>query len=324
MTTALVPVSQVDAVPAALDQVAHVPQGGLEAITRSEIDTQIATARRYPRSLKRFRDTAVGMATLDEETAASCRYVLPRKREDGTFVEGPSIRLAEIVAVSWGNLRFGGSIIEETDRWIVARGIAQDMEANVMASVEVRRRIVGKSGKRYGDDMIGVTGQAAIAIAIRNALFKVIPRVFVDQIYDVAKRAAVGNEKTLGARRQAAFDHFTKTLGIPKDRVFARLSSADRKVTGLEDIGLSDLELLHGLGTAIKDGEITAVEAFAPDPETAQDPPAKSTATGAIGQFVAANQPAAAPVADAQFEPATMPVETSQPVDVAETVKKRK
>jgi hypothetical protein len=54
--------------------------GALEQIARGEIDIQITTARRFPRSIEQFQKKALSMATIDEETAASCFYVLPKRK----------------------------------------------------------------------------------------------------------------------------------------------------------------------------------------------------------------------------------------------------
>ncbi|MFN8826683.1 MAG: hypothetical protein ACK501_17070, partial [Planctomycetota bacterium] len=50
------------------------------------------------------------------------------------------------------------------------------------------RRITGKNGRRYSSDMIGVTGNAACSIALRNAVFRGIPRAFWIDIYDARAR----------------------------------------------------------------------------------------------------------------------------------------
>src|SRR3712207_1022435 len=65
----------------------------LAAINKSEIDTQIATAKQYPRNLARVLNNIETLAAMDEETAASCFYVL---RRQGKVLEGPSVRMAEI------------------------------------------------------------------------------------------------------------------------------------------------------------------------------------------------------------------------------------
>src|SRR4051794_13584258 len=80
----------------------------VEAITRGEIDMQIRTARAYPRNITTFKREALALACLDEETASSMFYVVPR---GGKMIEGPSIRMAEIVGSAFGNLRYGARIV---------------------------------------------------------------------------------------------------------------------------------------------------------------------------------------------------------------------
>ena len=44
----------------------------VEHIERANIDIQIATAHRYPRSIDKFKKRAYEMVTMDQETAESC------------------------------------------------------------------------------------------------------------------------------------------------------------------------------------------------------------------------------------------------------------
>lgn len=242
-----------------------IPTTTLQALTRAEIDVAIATAKRYPRSLTAFKAKALSMATSDQDTAASCFYVLQRKESDGGTkrIEGPGVRLAEIVGCCWGNLRYGARIVDQSDKYIVAQGIAHDLEANVYMAIEVRRRITGRNGRPYSDDMIATTGNAACAIALRNAIFKVVPKTYVDSVYQAAKKVAVGDQKSLPDRRQAAVAFLRDKHGIGVPRILARIDKP-----GIDDIDLEDLELLHGLATAVKDGDIAIDEAF-PDVATA-------------------------------------------------------
>ncbi len=229
------------------------PLDRLESQTRGEIDIQIATARRYPRSIKVFRDTALQAATLDEETAASCFYALPRS---GKTVEGPSARLAEIVASCWGHLRIDARVVGEDGRFVTSRAVAWDTQANVAVGFEVRRRITEKSGKTFNDDMIGVTSNAASSIALRNAVFKVVPSPFWRPIYLACRKVAVGDAKTLTAKRGQVIERFGK-MGVTPPMIFALLG-----VAGEEDITLEHLSTLIGIGTAIRDGDTTIDQAF--------------------------------------------------------------
>ena len=231
---------------------------------REEVDIQIATARRFPRSLKSFLQKTMTMATLDEETAASCFYTLRRKDPKSPggikLIEGPTIRLAEIAASSWGNVRFSGRIAAEEQEFIIAVGTVHDLETNVATSIEVRKRITNKEGKRYSTDMIATTSNAAIAIAMRNAIFKIIPKAYIDQIWNTAKKVAIGDATTLITRRQKALEHFQK-LGVSKEQVLSYLEK-----NGTEEIGLNEIEKLLGLISALKEGEISLEEAFPAKP----------------------------------------------------------
>jgi hypothetical protein len=204
-------------------------------------------------------ERAKSYATINDEIAASCFYKLKRRSRDGgdNFIEGPSVRLAEIIATTYKNLRFGARVSNEDDRFIYSQGVAWDIEENVAIQFEVRRRITDRNGRKYNDDMVGVTGMAASAIALRNAVFRVVPKAYWEPIYEEAKRVAVGDQKTLGERRKKMLDYFTQKLGVPADKVFALL-----EISGIEGMTLQHIEILRGIATAIKEGDTTIDKEF--------------------------------------------------------------
>lgn len=226
----------------------------LEAVTRGEIDIQIATAKRFPRVITDFKRTAMALATLDEDTAATMYYRLPR---GGKQIEGPSVRLAEVVMHSWGNMRAEARIVSIDESFITVVGTAFDMERNVASRHEVKRRITDSRGKRYNDDMIQNTGNAASSIALREAVFKIVPRSLFKDVFEAAKETSLGKAKTMSQRREAAFGWFEKA-GVSRERILARL---DRK--GMDDVTVDDLLTLTGWRTSIKDGDLQLDEAFA-------------------------------------------------------------
>lgn len=225
----------------------------LVAMQEGEINSQIATAKRFPRSIEQFRKRALGMVTLSTEIAQSCYYKLKRGQK---IIEGPSVRLAEIALSCWTNLRAGSRVISIDDSYVRSQGAFMDLETNSAVSVEVVRRITNAKGQRYDDDMVMTTSNAANSIAFRNACFKVIPGVFVQELLEAARKCARGDTKTLETRVQNAFQAFSD-LGVSEKKVLLWLG---RK--GKREIDLQDLENLFGLLTAIKDGETTAAETF--------------------------------------------------------------
>ena len=144
--------AQVSQIPAIRDEdtVSGLPadyQGSLAvALSRSEIDQQITTARAMPRSIKRAMDNILTLATLDAESAEECIYALPR---GGKPIKGPSVRLAEIISSQWGNCRVGARVVhvDRFEKYIEAEGVFHDLETNTATTARVRRRISDKQGR---------------------------------------------------------------------------------------------------------------------------------------------------------------------------------
>lgn len=234
-----------------------VEPSALEVMERAQIDIQIATAKKYPRSLAAVKNNMLSLATLDQETAAGCFYTLPARRGgDGKPIQGPSVRMAEIALASYGHLRAGARVIANDGKVLVAQGVCHDLQNNVCISVEVRRKVTTKDGRTFSEDMQVMAGNAACSIALRNATFRVVPLALVKPIYEQAKRLAVGDGKTLVQRRAVAVEYFVK-MGVPRDRIFGALG-----VNGLDDVTLEHLEILTGFKTAIADGEASIDAVF--------------------------------------------------------------
>jgi hypothetical protein len=237
----------------------HAALAPLEAIERGQLDVQISTARRYPRTLSKVKADMLSFASLDEETAAACFYTLPR---GGKSIQGPSVRLAEIAVSCYGNLRAGSRVIEvvaDGDKpHVVVQAVAHDLEKNTAITIEKRRRITGKQrnqGKPDEDD-INLACNAASSIAFRDAVFKIIPQALIRPVYLKAKLVAVGDVKSLVQKRTTVIERLTK-MGLTEDRILAAVEA--RKV---DDVDLEKLEKLIGLGTAVKEGEATLEAAF--------------------------------------------------------------
>lgn len=231
------------------------PESSLSLITKAEIDVQISTAKAFPRSMKSFLNRAESMATVSEDVAASCSYALPR---GGKSLEGPTVRLAEIVCSTYGNIRAGARVIANDGKTVTAQGICHDLETNYCVTVEVKRKITDKFGKTYNEDMQVVTGNAACAVAYRNAVFKVVPYALVNDIYDKAKMVARGTSETLPARRDKALVYL-RGLKVTDQQICDVL-----EIKKVEDIDLDKLDILRGMCTLIKNGESTVKDLFEP------------------------------------------------------------
>jgi hypothetical protein len=238
----------------------------LEAVSRAEIDIQIKTARTYPRpALSKIKERVLSDATLDEDSAASCFYKLPR---GGGMIDGPSVRLAEIVAGRYGNLRVATRVTEtvtigDNPHVVVQVGI-HDLENNLAITVEKRRRITGKKSKggKPDEDDINLATNACASIAFRDGVFRIVPASIVNPAFEACKKVAAGNASSLSEKRLKLLARLAQ-MGVSQDRVLNSL-----KVKKVEDITLEHVEDLQGRGTALKDGG-TVEEVFPVDASTA-------------------------------------------------------
>lgn len=229
----------------------------LQAINRAEVDIQISTAKMYPRDLSQVLNKIETYATMDTETAEDCFYALRRGRgNDTSVIEGISVRLAEIMASAWGNLRVQTRIIGNDGKTITSQGVCHDLETNLAISVEVKRKITDKTGKTYSEDMQVVTGNAASAIAFRNAVLKVIPKAVTKKVINNIKSVALGKSIDLDTRRQNLIAYFSK-IGVTQSELFDYCG-----VKSLEQIDNEMLFELRGLVNAIKEGTTTVQETF--------------------------------------------------------------
>ncbi len=229
----------------------------LQALNKSEIDIQISTAKQYPRNIDVVLSNIKRFATMDEETAEDCFYALKRGYgNDQTLIEGLSVRLAEIFASSWGNLRVATRIIGNDGKTITAQGVCHDLETNVAINVEVKRRITNKDGKTFSDDMQVVTGNAASAIAFRNAVFKVIPKAITKTVVNEIKDVAIGKTNELEKKRLSAIKWF-EGQGVTLEQILNYLEA-----DCLESIDAEKFMTLRSTANAIKEGTTTIQETF--------------------------------------------------------------
>lgn len=231
----------------------------VDAVERANVDSQVATAKRYPRDIRRSIDNSVVMATMNQETAQSCIYALPR---GGKPITGPSVHLAKIIVSNWGNMRTEAKVVQITDKQVISRGTCWDLETNVASAFEVRRSIIGKNGQRFSDDMITVTGNAANSIAYRNAVFAVIPKAITDRVYYAAQKFITGDlsdsDKLLKVRT-GVLNNFKNNYGITEEEVVKMCGKQT-----VNQIGADEISMLMGTIQALKDGDTTVDELMKP------------------------------------------------------------
>lgn len=231
----------------------------LDVIEKANVDTQVSTAKQYPRDITRALNNSIVMATIDQQTAQTMGYALPR---GGKPITGPSVHLAKLIVSNWGNIRAEAKVVQITESQVVSRGTCWDLENNVATAFEVRRSIKGKNGQRFTDDMITVVGNAANAIAYRNAVFSVIPKAITDKVYQAAQHCITGDlsdDAKLLQRRTQCLKFFNDEYGITEAEVV--------KLCGKQTVNQirgEEIALLIGIYQSLKDGDTTVDEIMKP------------------------------------------------------------
>lgn len=256
-----------------LDASERASSFALEAINRSEIDMQISTAKRYPRSVVTCTSKAKAMVCSSPEQAGECFYSMPR---GGKRIEGPSIRMAEIIAMNYGNIRVATRPPVVGDKTVTVEWAAHDLESNYATTGSVSTNILDRNGNKYNQDMINVTCLATIAKARRNAIYAIVPGTLVKEVLQSAMDTATGGDMPIETRRERAMKYF-RNFGISDERI---LGAVNR--TEIEQLTIEDIQSLMGTANAIRDQMTTIDEAF---PSIGSYEPKQSGASGVANKL---------------------------------------
>jgi len=225
----------------------------LTSLRRAELDRQGDTARAHGRSVTRFREKILEYCTYSEAVAASCIYSIPR---GGKTITGATVRFAELVLQAWGNIDVTVTLLSVDKEAAVLQGRCTDHETNVSTSLVARRRVTFKSQKMI-EDAKQLAVASGGAIAKRNAILSVVPKVFWEDAFLAAVDASLG-KGTISDRRNRAIDWFV-AQGATEHQVYAAVERA-----GFDDLTIEDLRYLSGVRTSIKNKTTTLADALRP------------------------------------------------------------
>lgn len=160
----------------------------------------------------------------------------------------------------------------------------------------MRRSIRSKKHGRYSTDMIAVTANAACSIALRNSVFKGVPKALWSDLWEESRQIAKGDEKTLVKRRENMLRRFRDELGVAPEEIYAYLN-----IKGIADVDTERLILLGQVMVSIIDGDTSADEVFRKPAEPQHTEPPR-TAAGKMDD-IAAGKTAEKPAAPKAAEP---------------------
>ena len=273
-----------------------------------EVQAALIIAKRFPRDEQEAYDRIM-KACRRPSLAESALYAYTK---GGTEVSGPSIRLAETLALQWRNLKFGWRILTQDEDSSEVEAFAWDQEANTQNSIQftVRHEFKAKGQLKRVSDPREVYELVANQASrrLRACILRVIPGDIQDSaIEQCEKTLKDGGGKPLSDRVRDMLAAFKNDHGVSKEMIEKRVGK------NADAINETELVALRRIYVSLRDG-MAKVDQFFDTATSAADlkkPPQDPAAPPAEGPDVAAPAPRQ-PAQDARAEPA--PVGKTRPV----------
>lgn len=222
-----------------------------EAIARTQ--SSFVIAKRFPRN----EQESIRRITESCKRASLAKVGLYSYPRGGQTIIGPSIRLAEVLAQSWGNLDFGMRELENVEGmngYSVVEAYCSDLETNVhqrrVFTVYHKMKLKNGTSKRLTDPRDVYEHVANYGSRrVRASILGVIPR-------DVVERAVEQIKETLRkGDGEPLIDRVNKMVlafsdvGVSVEMIQKRVGHE------VKDINQDELIELRAIYTSLKDGE---------------------------------------------------------------------
>lgn len=223
-----------------------------------EVQAAMVIAQRFPRDPVRAKDRIVQACTRP----ALAEGALYSYNKGGSDVSGPSIRLAEAMAQSWGNLQFGVRELEQRNGESTVETFAWDLETNTrqVKVFQVGHQRYTRKGSYPLTDPREIYEHVANQAArrLRACILGVIPG-------DVTEAAVQQCEETMRSQADTSPEaikkmvgSFKETYGITEQQIVQRLGNR------LEAIRPAQMVQLRKIFISLRDGMSSPQDWFEP------------------------------------------------------------
>jgi hypothetical protein len=247
------------------------------AISRQaqEVQAAMVIAKKFPRD-ENEAYARIMKACQRKCLAEGAIYEYPR----GTSkVSGPSIRLAEVLAQSWGNIDFGIVELEQRNGESTIMAYAWDLETNTRQTkiFQVKHeRMANGSIKKLVDprDIYEMTANQG-ARRVRACILGIIPGDIVDAATEACEKTmANGETEPLSDRIRKMASVFKNDFGVSQEMIEARFGH------NIDSISESEMVTMKKIYRALKDNMGSVEDHFKQVSKfEAKEEPAKTKAT---------------------------------------------
>lgn len=214
-----------------------------------EVQAAVFMAKRFPRD-ENYAISRIAQTCQRKGLAEKAIYSYPK---GGQNVTGPSIRLAEAIAQSWGNIQSGVVELEQRPGESVCMSYCWDLETNTRDTkiFTVSHSIQTKKGAKMLTDPREIYEHVANQGARRKraCILAVIPKDVVDSAMEACQRTLASGAK------EPLIDRLRKMVNVFQTELSVPLESIERYMGyKLDSFTEMDMVTLRGVYTAIKDG----------------------------------------------------------------------
>lgn len=217
----------------------------------SEIQAMVFMAKQFPRNQIQAADRILNACTR-QTLADSAVYSYPR---GGQNVEGPSIRLAEVLAQNWGNLDFGVRELSQENGVSTVEAYAWDLETNVRQAkvFQVAHKRMAKGGTKTLTDPRDIYEMVANqgSRRLRACILSIIPGDIVEA---ALAQCSVTQAASVGATPEEIKETIRKLTATMEKFGITAENIQDRYQCRLEAIRPAQIVELRKIYTSLKDG----------------------------------------------------------------------
>lgn len=232
-----------------------------------EVQAAVFMAKRFPRD-ENAAMSRIMRACERKGLAAKATYSYPK---GGANVTGPSIRLAEAIAQSWGNIQSGVVELSQQEGESTCMAYCWDIETNTRECkiFTVKHQISTKNGMKVLTDPRDIYELVANQGARRKraCILNIIPGDVVDAAVERCNRTLQsGEQRPLIDRLREMTDRFQKNYSVPLSSIEQYFGYPLNVFTAM------DGQTLAGIYNALREGAAKREDYFKL-PKVAEDTP---------------------------------------------------
>lgn len=230
----------------------------------TEVQAMVFMAKQFPRNQIQAMDRILNACTRPS-LAESAVYSYPR---GGQSIEGPSIRLAEVLAQNWGNIDFGIRELRQSHSESTLEAYAWDLETNTrqVKVFQVPHKRVTKQGTKTLTDPRDIYELIANhgARRLRACILGVIPGDVIEKAVEQCSVTLAESSDVTEEGIRAMVQAF-EAFGVSDDLIQTRYQCR------IEAIRPAQLVELRKIYVSLKDGMSKPQDWFnIPEPEPTQ------------------------------------------------------